>query len=150
MQKSAAVACAITLEVNGARNLFVLLGADGTVNRQGNGQSDSDTKELYLGATNKPLFKSLMMNVSDDLFQRAGRYGDPAPRGLPCKLTITFEGGGESAIFEYEYGSESSGPPAEIRELIVNAIALTNPYYIRQGRKGLVSQAKDAIRRLWQ
>lgn len=150
MQKSAVVACAITLEVNGERNLFVLLDADGTVNRQGNGRSDSDIGALYLGATDKPLFKSLMMNVPDDLFQRAGSYGDPAPRGLPCKLTIIFEGGGESAAFEYEYGSESSGPPAEIRELVVNAIELTGPYYIRQGRKGLVGKAKDAIRRLWQ
>ena len=150
MQKSAAVACAITLEVNGARNLFVLLSADGTVNRQGNGRSDSDTGALYLGATDKPLFKSLMMNVPNDLFQRAGSYGDPAPRGLPCKLTIIFEGGGESAVFEYEYGSESSGPPAEIRELVVNAIELTDPYYIRQGRKGLISKAKAAIRRVWE
>jgi len=149
MQKSEANACAITLEVNGAKNLFVLLDAGGTVNRSGNGRSDSDIETLYLGAADKPLFAELMANVPDDLFQRAGSYDDPAPRGLPCKLTIIFEGGGEAARFEYEYGSESPGPPAEISKLVVKAIELTDPYYIKQGRKGIISQAKDAIKRLW-
>lgn len=148
MQKSEINACAVTLEVNGARNLFILLDAGGTVNRLGNGRSDSDTGALYVGATDKPLFAQLMSTVPGDLFQHAGSYADPVPRGLPCKLTIIFEGDSEAVSFEYEYGSESPGPPTEISELVVNAIELTDPYYIKRGRTGIIGQVTDAIKKL--
>lgn len=102
-----------------------------------------------MGATNEPLFATLMANVPDGLFQRAGSYEDPAPRGLPCKLTVIFEEKGETTKFEYEYGSESPGPPAEISRLVVKAIELTDRYYVKQGRKGIISGARDAIKRFW-
>jgi hypothetical protein len=136
MEKSEANGFAVTLEVGGKKNLFILLDAGGTVNRQGNGRSDSDTDALYMGATDEPLFERLMSGVPEDLFQHAGSYCDPAPEGLPCKLRVIFESSAEAAVFEYEYGSESPGPPAEISRLVVRALELTEPFYVKRGMAG--------------
>jgi hypothetical protein len=149
MKKSEANGFAVTLEVGDKKNLFILLDSGGTVNRQGNGRSDSDTDELYLGATGEPLFERLMSGVPEDLFRQAGSYHDPAPKGLPCKLSVVFQSSAEAAVFEYEYGSESPGPPAEISRLVVRAIELTDPYYVKRDSAGVIGKAKDALRRLW-
>ena len=107
--------------------LSILLAADGSVNRMGNGRLSNTDKDLYIGAGQEQLFRDFISRIPDDLLGYAGRYDLPEPRGLPCKLTLLFAGQDESgAGFEFRYGSESQGPPAEIQQLLIAAVEITD------------------------
>jgi hypothetical protein len=130
MKKEEITAVHIRLDAGrGNTILSILLAADGSINRMGNGRlSDIKTeKELHIGAGQEQLFRDFTNRMPDDMLQYAGRYDLPEPRGLPCKLTLLFAGPNESGVgFEFNYGSESQGPPTEIQELLIAAVEITD------------------------
>jgi hypothetical protein len=139
MKKEEITAVQIRLDA-GRENtiLSILLAADGSINRMGSGRfSDINAeKELHIGADQERLFRDFISQMPDDLLEYAGRYDLPEPQGLPCKLTMLFAGEGESGVgFEFIYGSRSQGPPAEIQELIVEAIRITDGWLQNQNSK---------------
>ena len=90
--------------------LSILLAADGTVNRMGNGRAGDIAAEstLYIGAGEQRLFHDFISRMPDALLERPGRYDMPEPQGIPCRLTLLFAGRGDTgARFEVNYGSES-------------------------------------------
>ncbi len=139
MKKEEVTAVFIRLDA-GRENtiLSILLAADGTVNRMGNGRaSDIDAENtLYIGAGQQRLFHDFISRVPDDLLEYAGRYDMPEPRGIPCKLTLLFAGRGDTgARFEVNYGSESQGPPLGIRESVAAAVEITDGWLRAQHAK---------------
>jgi hypothetical protein len=107
--------------------LSILLASDGSINRMGNGRLRDNDKDLYIGAGQEQLFRDFISRMPGDLLAYAGRYEMPEPQGLPCKLTLLFAGPGDTGVgFEFHYGSESQGPPTEIRELITAAVEITD------------------------
>lgn len=123
----------VTLEKGGKQALFILLAADGSINRRGTGSVNNTDNDLFIGVTQEPLFKQLLTHLDDAMLDHMGGYDVPERRGVPCKLSsgLAFSNGGENG-FGFRYGSESEGPPHEIIEFVTAAVQLTDPWFQQQ------------------
>jgi hypothetical protein len=121
----------ILLSVFGRPALLLELGADGGVRRMGTGEGPADG-QAYQGTIEPAVFEGLKQRVTDDLLARAGRYTDPEPEGTPTELTVTFGAGGEETGLAFRYGSQSTGPPPPLADLVRAAVAETDGWYGRQ------------------
>lgn len=136
LEKKQVQSVCLELLVGEQQMLYILLGANGTVNRLGRGTIDNDEHTMFYGNTADRLFESFMLDVDDQLFGFAGSYVDSEYDGEKCKLTMLFQDELEDWTgFEFIYGSESQGPPTEICDLVVSMIDLTDPWYDRQIRE---------------
>jgi len=121
----------ITLDVDGKPSLFVLLAADGAINRMGRGTLDDPAGGLFIGQTDPAIFKAARSHLSDEMVRAQGHtLQHQNPRGLPCKLTLTFKfKDGTSGGLAFLYGSESEGVPGDIADFVTTAVRLTDPWY---------------------
>ncbi len=129
----------ISLEADANVALFILLGSDGTVNRMGTGAPDNIEKAMYVGHTTDRLFTQLMAQVDERLLAHGGRYVLPNPQGTLCTLKMLFQlhktpQGPEIIGFEFVYGADSEGPPAQVSDLIIAAVEMTDPWFEEQKR----------------
>ena len=123
----------ISLEIVGESALFILLAADGSINRMGTGAHGNTEKDLFIGMTEDPLFDQLMEKLSDEMLGHMGGYDVPEKDGSLCELKIGLSFASEEEDgFAFRYGSESQGPPHEIVELVLAAIELTEPWFEEQ------------------
>lgn len=141
-------AVVISLKVAEKAALFILLSADGTVNRSGTGAVNNIEHDLFIGRTQHPLFEQFMAGVEANIFQHTGRYTYPDPKGQLCILTLSFQvprnaEGRESVGFEFIYGSESEGPNQQIGQMVRAAVRLTDPWYEEQ--KQMTSHLHTAL-----
>lgn len=121
--------CLVSLDVGNKNALFIVLAKDGTICRRGNGNPNKDF-ELLKGTSDLEHFQAFMMTVNEDILQFSGFFEQTPIIGRPCKLMIVFSGPhGEEAGFKVEYGEDSQGPPADIVEMLINAVKLTDPWY---------------------
>jgi hypothetical protein len=125
----------VTLHISKQPALFVLLGADGSINRMGDGSVDNSDRDLYIGITSTHLFEAVRQQVGPELLKWIGGYGDPSPRGETCDLSVhlAYADGSEEAS-EWHYGSESIGPPQVIRDFVIAAVEATEPWFQEQRR----------------
>jgi hypothetical protein len=121
----------ITLEIHDKRSLFILLAADGSINRLGTGTLNNTENGLFIGTTSPAMFEAVRLCVNDDMLQFLGReFEVKNPVGAPCKLKIIFRFKDDSSNgFVFRYGSESEGPPHEIADLVRTAVRETDPWY---------------------
>ncbi|HLP52795.1 MAG TPA: hypothetical protein VK154_18030 [Chitinophagales bacterium] len=134
----------ITLEVGDKTALLVLLAKDGSVHRKGNGNPDSPSP-LAQGISHDGHFEALMMTINEDIFNYAGVIKQPNPMGRECRLSIIFQGQGDlDYSFRVVYGENSEGPPQELAQILINAVKITESWYMQQ----LQPQADD--KKWWQ
>jgi hypothetical protein len=122
---------AMSLKVDEDLSLFALLAADGSINRLGTGTIDNVEKQMCIGVINDPKpFLNLRAQISADLFKWVGGRADPSPRGKICELMIglLFPSKEERTIL-FKYGSESLGPPPEVKRLVLAMVEVTDPWY---------------------
>src|SRR5512139_228530 len=120
----------IALATGGEPALFILLAADGTINRLGRGSSTDEDRTFYIGVTKEPLFENLVWHLSDELLKHMGVYDVPEKRGVPCELTIGFRFADATENgFTFRYGSESIGPPQAIRQFVKAALQITHSWF---------------------
>jgi hypothetical protein len=121
----------INLEASNKRSLFILLAADGSINRLGTGTLDNRENELLIGKTDPAVFQTVKTRVSTALFQYlGGTFPMKNPVGASCRLTIAFQFSDNSANgFVFLYGSQSTGPPMEVADLVRAAVLQTDPWY---------------------
>lgn len=124
----------IRLDVAGEHALFVLLGSDGTINRQGTGEEDGIDSRLFVGVTTEPVFDEFMAKVKEESLQHPGVFSLPEQKGKSCRLVILFTAAGKEIGFDFSFGSESEGPPMEIFKWVERAVELTDPWYENQKR----------------
>lgn len=124
-------ALSINLDVNEKSSLFILLSADGTINRMGTGTLGNTEHELFIGRTDPAIFEAVRSHVPERMLQSLGqRFQHQNPRGTPCKLTISFQfKDGTLDGFAFLYGSESEGVPNEVADLVTAATHETDPWY---------------------
>ncbi len=128
-------AITVTLEVAAQPSLFVLLAADGTINRLGSGAVRNRDRDLCIGTVNDPLFERLLEHVRPEWLTHAAELALPNRVGEDCDLTIDLVGAtGEKATLRLVYGSKSEGPPGDIAQFVVKAIELTDPWHKQQKR----------------
>jgi hypothetical protein len=132
---------AVSLKVDDDLSLFALLAADGSINRLGTGTIDNTEKEMFIGVVNDPkAFQNLRAQISPDLFKWVGGELIHPPRGKFCELTIgLFLPNKEERTIFFKYGSESIGPPPEVKRLVLAMFEATNPWY-EQFKAGIVKK----------
>ncbi|PYX27095.1 MAG: hypothetical protein DMG80_19595 [Acidobacteria bacterium] len=121
----------ITLDIDEKPSLFVLLAADGAINRMGKGTVGDPAGGLFIGKTDPAIFEAVRSHLSEDMLQVLGRsFQLQNPRGVPCKLTLTFKfKDGTSSGLAFLYGSESEGVPGDVEDFVTTAVRLTDPWY---------------------
>jgi hypothetical protein len=124
----------ITLLVGAEQSLFIMLGADGGINRVGTGEVDNTERDMFIGRTDAALFADLQEQITPELLAWCGQSRvDPEPRGKVCELTVGFkQANGEELLTAWRYGSESQGPPPEVGQFVVAAVRATDPWFARQ------------------
>jgi hypothetical protein len=124
-------ALTIRLDINEKPSLFVMLAADGTVNRMGTGTLENTERELFIGRIDPAIFVAVRSHVTEAMLQILGQtFQNQNPRGAPCKLTITSQfQDGNSDGFAFLYGSESEGMPQDIVNFVTAAARETDPWY---------------------
>lgn len=125
----------ITLYVETEQVLFILLTADGAVNRMGTGAVDNQEKRLFIAQSSGEMFEDLKSRIQRDSMQWEGGYRAPEQTGKTCCLTVGFMNDqGEQSVCKFQYGSESQGPPNDLCDLVMAAIEITDPWYQEQNR----------------
>ena len=133
----------ITLLIEEQQSLFLLLTDDGTVNRMGNGTERDLDGDLFIGIAPLDMFEQLRSLVGPGLLQWMGRQlSDPDPQGKMCRLMVGVrQSDGQEMASVWSYGTESMGPPPDVREFVVAAIEITNPWFEQQ--RLMVSASQD-------
>jgi hypothetical protein len=123
----------ITLEVGNTTALFILLDKYGNIHRKGNGNAAETSLELAQGVSNQKHFDALLMTVPDSIFDFTGVVKQTPIQGKECSLSIIFNGPDDvDYSFRSIYGDESQGPAAELVQILINAVKITDPWYAEQ------------------
>lgn len=124
----------ITLEVGDATSLFILLDKYGNIHRKGNGNAGDESQTLQMGVSHQSHFDALMMTIDENVFHHTGVIRMPDAQGTESRLSIIFNGnnGDVDLGFRVVYGSQSQGPPAELVQILINAVKITEPWYQEQ------------------
>jgi hypothetical protein len=141
----------VTLKVGNDQALFVMLGADGSINRMGTGSVNNTELDMFIGRTSPEVFHQLRGRVTEALLGWCGQsLSAPEKRGKVCTLTVGFQiADGQERITAWEYGSESQGPPPEVCDFVVAAVETTTPWYEQQ--KTIVSRrGQEGGKKWWQ
>ena len=132
----------MTIKVEGRNTLFLTLASDGLVNRLGTGGVNNTENDMFIGKTNGPLFLQLRSRIDTRWLPQMGAgYTLPEQKGKECELTVgfKFQDGKETCVI-FNYGSESQGPPGDIVQFVIDAVALTTPWYEQE--KNRVAQTR--------
>lgn len=126
----------IGLEVNADRLLFILLSADGSINRIGSGNFKDKNRDMFVGVTDPAIFERVRSHLTEAMLQGLGHsFQLQNIRGAPCKLTLIFQFNDRtSGPSEYLYGSESAGPPSDVVDFVRAAVGETERWYQEQLR----------------
>jgi hypothetical protein len=140
----------VKLDVADRQALFVLLAEDGLVNRLGTGAVNNSENDLFMGRTNDPLFAQLRAQIRPEWMEHFGSYDVPSKAGTTCTLSVLFKAaeGNEGGV-RFVYGSESQGPPGDIRQFVMEAVRLTDPWYEKQKQMAAAPKKGKAWWRLW-
>lgn len=86
---------------------------------------------MCIGVLDDPkAFQNLQSQIRSDLFKWVGGRVDPSPRGKICELMIgLFLPNKEERTIFFKYGSESLGPPSEVKRLVLAMVQVTDPWY---------------------
>jgi hypothetical protein len=124
----------VTLLVGGEQSLFIMAACDGGINRVGTGSVNNSERDMFIGRTDTVLFKELRDRITPELLGFCGRHlADPNPQGKVCELTVGFQlEDGQELVTSWRYGSESTGPPREVGQFVIDAVQATDPWFTKQ------------------
>jgi len=133
----------VGLDVDSKPLLFILVGADGSINRIGSGNFQNKNLDMFIGMTDPAIFEGVRSQVTEEILQDLGRrfkLGQEV-RGAPCKLTLFIRfNNGKTDAAEYLYGSESQGPSSYVANFVRAARRESEEWYQQQLR--MVSDAR--------
>lgn len=123
----------IEMKIAGKQSLLILLHKDGTINRMGNGTAHVD-KNFFIGVTDTvDILQELTSSITPDFENALNKVFDlPEKKGATCSLEIVMADGKETKGIKFIYGTKSVGPPQEIKDFVLKAVALTDPWYLQQ------------------
>lgn len=136
----------ITLEMDNKTSILILLTKNGEISRKGDGNPLNTSLPLMQGISHEGHFEALMMTVSENIFNYTGVIKQPERLGRECTLSIIFQGRNDvDYSFRVLYGEDSQGPPAELAQILINAVKLTEPWYKQQ-----IKDEKEEAKKWWQ
>lgn len=136
----------VTLHVGDAQALYIMLTAVGAIQRMGSGSEANAENDLFIGKASGELFAELRRCVTSELLQWLGQFSDPHPKGKRCRLTIGFrQDDGTELTSQWQYGTDSQGPPPQVSDFVRAALYLTQTWY--QEQQKLAPQQQDGAPR---
>lgn len=140
----------IKLDVADKQVLYIVLGEDGTVKRQGDASADCKDNDLYIGITKDDLFSRLRPFITEEMQPFIGnRYNARNKEGRVRSLQIIFKGPNIEAGTQFIYGELSQGPPELMIEFVIQACELTHDWHIQQKQMALKGKQKKAWWKFW-
>jgi len=122
----------LTLHESGLQRLFLMLSSDGTIRRSGNGSAGCLDTSMHIGKDDGTAF-AMAKSLATDIQQWIGSYVAPEQCGDLCHLVIGLKASdGSEEISEWEYGSQSEGPPPEIIRFVQVLVATTDRWHESQ------------------
>jgi hypothetical protein len=138
----------VSFDVDGKRKLFIMLAADGSINRAGGGESDGADSELFVGVSDGSAFQNLAGRLNPAWFKSAGqRFTFPDPRGAQSLLRVILKTSEGEYPLEFSYGLESGGLPADVGNFVQEAVRLTDPWY--QEQQALIGSLRKPRWKFW-
>lgn len=132
MKKDQVEQIRIEVKADGQSALSMLIHKDGTLNRQGNG-SLPPVKLAAIGMTDGSVFRQLMTDLDENIFEHAGIYDHPDKRGQQLNYSVVFLGQKPNLkVFEFRVGSETKNVGnvlPYLDQFISKAAILTNEWY---------------------
>jgi hypothetical protein len=123
----------VTLHIDGEQKLFLMLTNDGMIRRAGDGSEDCIDADVFIGKSDGKEFAKIVALSGDVINKWLGSYAAPKQTGKPCKLVVGFRDTNEGEVLsEWEYGTESQGPPPEVGSLVVCAVRATDSWHQQQ------------------
>ncbi len=121
----------ISLTINEIPALFILLAEEGLINRMGTGSLNNTEDALFVGPGDPAIFQQVRSRLTQGILQMlGGEFHCENIRGASCRLTIAFQfKDNTSDGLAFLYGSQSGGPPKEIRIFVIAAGFLTESGY---------------------
>ena len=93
-------------------------------------KSRSFDSRLVIGKSDPSTFEAVRSCVTPEILRISGGSAHQNPHGLPCELAISFKfHDGAEGGFGFRYGSESEGPPENVRTLVTEAARLTDAWH---------------------
>jgi hypothetical protein len=124
----------IDIECDGESALSLMLCRDGTIARQGNGNTPPK-KLSALGMTEGAEFRQLMELVDEQVFSHQGVFDYSNKKGTPIRYSIAFIGERPKlCVFEFRLGLENKDVGDLLPyfdSLIKKAVVLTEPWYTK-------------------
>ncbi len=124
-------AISVSLTIDEKLSLFILLAEEGLINRMGTGSLNNTEENLFIGPGDPAIFQKLRSLLTEGMLQIVGREFQCANiRGASCKLGIDFQFKDHTSDgFAFLYGSDSEGPPKDVRAFVLAAGCLTQTWY---------------------
>ena len=123
----------VTLHIGGEQKLFLMLTNDGMIRRSGDGSEDCIDTDVFIGKSQGNEFSKIVAMCGDVIGKWLGSYAAPEQQGKSCRLVVGFEDANENEMLsEWEYGTESQGPPPDVGSLVVGAVRATDAWYEKQ------------------
>ena len=121
----------VSLTIDEKLSLFILLAEEGLINRMGTGFLNNTEENLFVGPGDPAIFQEVRSHLTEGMLQIVGREFQCANmRGASCKLQIDFQfKDNTSDGFAFLYGSDSEGPPEDVRAFVKAAAFLTETWY---------------------
>jgi hypothetical protein len=120
----------VTLHIEDEQKLFVMLAADGMIKRMGTGTVECKENELFIGKAGTKAFERVRSQSGAILNNWLGSYASPEQLGKKCKLVVGFRtANSQEFISEWEYGTESQGPPPDVSSLVLASVEATSEWY---------------------
>ncbi|MCD4812779.1 hypothetical protein K8S19_03710 [bacterium] len=122
---------AITLTSEQSIHLFILLCADGSIQRMGSGKLDTVESEMYSDTMEVDVFYRVMSLIPEKMTKQGGVFETPKRSGRLCEMDIVLADRMEKEIIGYRflYGSKSLGLPKEISKLLEGILLYTDTWY---------------------
>jgi hypothetical protein len=129
MKKEDVLEIRIELRIDSQCSLFMVLGKNGALARQGSGTKDM-ARERFLGQSDGQYFNELMKDVNEELFDHFGVYDMPEKDGSQCHLSVVFKDEKSVNGFDFYFGYKSkNGPHVQIASMVDKAVMITEDWY---------------------
>jgi hypothetical protein len=113
--------------------LFILLSANGGLNRMGNG-IDIARRNMLIRRVGSDVFAQLKPFITSDMLEYANqRSPEPSTQDNDYHLSITFRSPSGGVKLQFVYGAEVRALPEAINTLVDKAIELTDAFYAPTG-----------------
>jgi hypothetical protein len=123
----------IDVDISNQNCLAIVLAKDGAISRKGTTALDSADKDFFAGITKDPVFDSLINKLSNELVDYSNTTSPSCDTTKPtCKARISFGNHQLAKSLEYCVNGTFNDLPAPIKNYIINAIRVTEPWYQNQ------------------